>query len=34
MYVIPGLVGFVMILSRGDHKRLADLATDTVVARP
>jgi uncharacterized RDD family membrane protein YckC len=33
-YFIPGLVGFVMILSRGDNKRLADLATGTVVGRP
>jgi uncharacterized RDD family membrane protein YckC len=32
-YFIPGLVGFVMILARSDRKRVADLATGTVVAR-
>jgi uncharacterized RDD family membrane protein YckC len=31
-YFLPGLVGFVMVLARGDRRRIADLAADTVVA--
>lgn len=31
-YFVPGLVGFVMVLSRSDRRRIADLAAETVVA--
>jgi uncharacterized RDD family membrane protein YckC len=31
-YLLPGLVGFVMVLARSDRRRVADLVAGTVVA--
>ena len=32
-YFLPGLVGFVLVLVRSDHRRVADMAADTYVVR-